>query len=378
MQMKSVALVTEYNPFHNGHLYHAEKSKSITDSEISIAIMSGNFVMRGEPAIYNKFTRTQMALHAVDLVVELPAHASLSAGSYFGDAAVRVANYLNVDHLAFGSESGDINAFLNLAEQMQKIEQTSAFAQKIKEGKSYPRILSELISDNHLLTEPNNTLGISYVNAIQKHGFNINPVTIKRHASKHHDSKIQHMHFASGTSIRQSLQLEDQDWQNVVPSQIKHLYHSNIVTTERTFNYLKYALLTQSPSSLQNIYTMTEGLEHRLKDLILQATSFESYMQLIKTKRYTYTHLQRVLMNVLLDYTYDDIPTQIDSVRILGMNQRGQKYLKYLKQQFPERNFVTQINKRNAMTFKNEIKSTNIYNLLSNDTANDFNTHVIF
>ena len=109
--MKSVALVTEYNPFHNGHLYHAEKSKSITDSEISIAIMSGNFVMRGEPAIYNKFTRTQMALHAVDLVVELPAHASLSAGSYFGDAAVRVANYLNVDHLAFGSESGDINAF---------------------------------------------------------------------------------------------------------------------------------------------------------------------------------------------------------------------------------------------------------------------------
>ena len=125
------------------------------------------------------------------------------------------------------------------------------------------------------------------------------------------------MHFASGTSIRQSLQLEDQDWQNVVPSQIKHLYHSNIVTTERTFNYLKYALLTQSPSSLQNIYTMSEGLEHRLKDLILPATSFESYMQLIKTKRYTYTHLQRVLMNVLLDYTYDDIPTQIDSVRIL-------------------------------------------------------------
>lgn len=375
--MKSVALVTEYNPFHNGHLYHAERSKSITDSDISIAIMSGNFVMRGEPAIYNKFIRTEMALQAVDLVVELPIHASLSAGSYFGDAAVRIANYLDANHLAFGSESGDINAFLRLAEQMAKVEQTSEFAQKLKEGKSYPRILSELITDNQLLSQPNNTLGISYVNAIHKHSYNINPVTIKRLSSKHHDNQIQHLHFASGTSIRHSIQQQDQRWQNVVPPHIRHLYHSNIVTTEDTFNYIKYTLLTQSSSSLKGIYTMTEGLEHRLKDLIAQATSFETFMQLIKTKRYTYTHLQRVLMNVLLGFTYDDLPNDIDSVRILGMNQRGQRYLKHLKQQFPERQFVTQINKRNAAIFKNEIQSTQVYNLLSNDTTNDFNTPVI-
>ena len=104
--MKSVALVTEYNPFHNGHLYHAKQSKSISGADISVAIMSGQFVMRGAPAFYNKFLRTRMALQAVDIVVELPAFAAISAGQYFAESAVKVAQYLNVDHLSFGSESG--------------------------------------------------------------------------------------------------------------------------------------------------------------------------------------------------------------------------------------------------------------------------------
>ena len=146
--MKSVALVTEYNPFHNGHLYHAQTSKSITDSEISIAIMSGNFVMRGQPAIYNKFIRTRMALSAVDLVIELPAVAALSAGQYFAETAVQIASYVDANHLSFGSESGDIDSFHELQKDISKIEQTSEFSMKLKEGKSYPRILSELLN-NH-------------------------------------------------------------------------------------------------------------------------------------------------------------------------------------------------------------------------------------
>src|SRR5699024_12371670 len=105
--MKSVALVTEYNPFHNGHLYHAQTSKSITASEISIAIMSGNFVMRGQPAIYNKFTRTRMALSVVDLVIELPAVAALSAGQYFAETAVKIAMYVDVDQYTLVCSSGD-------------------------------------------------------------------------------------------------------------------------------------------------------------------------------------------------------------------------------------------------------------------------------
>ncbi|MCG7338755.1 nucleotidyltransferase [Staphylococcus sp. ACRSN] len=375
--MKSVALVTEYNPFHNGHLYHVQKSKSITDSDISIAIMSGNFVMRGEPAIYNKFIRTEMALHAVDLVVELPAYASLSAGPYFGDTAVQIANYLDADYLSFGSESGDIDSFLELSSEMSRIEKTPAFAQKVKEGKSYPRIISELLTNNLLLSSPNNTLGISYINAIRKHDFTIKPITIQRNQANHHDNSIQNLQFASGTSIRNAILQKNNQWHDVVPKSNHPLFHPNITTTEDTFNYIKYALTTKNVSELKQIYTMSEGLEYRLKDYISQATSFETYMQLIKTKRYTYTHLQRVLMNILLNFTYENLPTKINAVRILGMNKQGQNYLKYLKLKYPERHFVTQINKRNASDFKNEILSTNVYNLLSNDVTTDFNTHVI-
>lgn len=375
--MKSVALVTEYNPFHNGHLYHAQQSKSITNSDISIAIMSGNFVMRGQPAIYNKFTRAKMALRAVDLVVELPAYASVSAGQYFAKTAVQIADYLNVSHLSFGSESGNMDDFLSLAQSIDKIEQSPLFLEKLKEGKSYPRILSELITDNDLLSSPNNTLGLSYVRAIQTYAPSIKPWTISRFQSAHHDNEISHQTFASGTSIRQSLMNQTDLWKNVVPCEIHKHYERPHISIEDTFNYLKYAILSQDATSLAQIYTMSEGIENRILQTIEQATSFEHLMTLLKTKRYTYTHIQRLLMNILLNFKKHDEPASINAVRILGMSERGQQYLKQIKKSFPERNFVTQVNKQNANLFINDIHATKIYNLISGQTANDFNTPVI-
>ena len=375
--MKSVALVTEYNPFHNGHLYHAQQSKSITNSDISIAIMSGNFVMRGQPAIYNKFTRAKMALCAVDLAVELPAYASVSAGKKKKKTAVQIADYLNVSHLSFGSESGNMDDFLSLAQSIDKIEQSPLFLEKLKEGKSYPRILRELITDNDLLSSPNNTLGLSYVRAIQTYAPSIQPWTISRFQSAHHDNEISHQTFASGTSIRQSLMNQTDHWKDVVPSEIHKHYERPHISIEDTFNYLKYAILSQDATSLAQIYTMSEGIENRILQTIERATSFEHLMTLLKTKRYTYTHIQRLLMNILLNFKKYDEPASINAVRILGMSERGQQYLKQIKKSFPERNFVTQVNKQNANLFTNEIHATKIYNLISGQTANDFNTPVI-
>ncbi|SCS48066.1 nucleotidyltransferase [Staphylococcus caeli] len=375
--MKSVALVTEYNPFHNGHLYHAQQSKSITDADVSIAIMSGNFVMRGQPAIYNKFTRTHMALSAVDLVVELPALTSLSAGPYFAETAVKVANYLGVSHLCFGSESGEINEFLNLADKLQSLENSPTFLEKSKEGKSYPRILSELIPDNDLLASPNNTLGLSYVRAIKQHAPTIQPWTISRKNSKHHDAEISHDAFASGSSIRKSLEHGNNAWQNVVPQSILKHYGQPHISLEDTFNFLKYAILSNDAKSLANIYTMNEGLEHRILQKIEQATNFSQLMTLLKTKRYTYTHIQRILMNILLNFKQQDIINDIQGVRILGMTSNGQQYLKQIKKTYPNRSYITQVNKQNAHLFKDEIHATKIYNFISKQTATDFNTPVI-
>lgn len=375
--MKSVALVTEYNPFHNGHLYHAQTSKSITDSEISIAIMSGNFVMRGQPAIYNKFIRTRMALSAVDLVIELPAVAALSAGQYFAETAVQIASYVDANHLSFGSESGDIDSFHELQKDISKIEQTSEFSMKLKEGKSYPRILSELLNNHTLLSSPNNTLGISYMRAIQKLAPHIKPWTISRENSHHHDFNISNLNFASGTAIRNALQTQNDLWKSVVPNSIQQLYQEPHATVEDTFPYIKYAILSHTTNSLKNIYTMSEGLENRILDKIRYASSFEHLMSLIKTKRYTYTHIQRILMNILLNFQHQHKHNDIKAVHILGMSSKGQQYLKYLKKKFPERHFITQLNQQNAHLLEQEIHSTHIYNLLSNRTETDFNTHVL-
>ncbi|RIP07745.1 nucleotidyltransferase, partial [Staphylococcus gallinarum] len=142
-----------------------------------------------------------------------------------------------------------------LAQSIDKIEQSPLFLEKLKEGKSYPRILSELITDNDLLSSPNNTLGLSYVRAIQTYAPSIQPWTISRFQSAHHDNEISHQTFASGTSIRQSLMNQTDLWKDVVPCEIHKHYERPHISLEDKFNYLKYALLSQDATSLAQIYT---------------------------------------------------------------------------------------------------------------------------
>src|SRR5699024_5993370 len=244
----------------------------------------------------------------------------------------------------FGSESGDIDSFHKLQNDISKIEQTSEFSMKLKEGKSYPRILSELLNNHTLLSSPNNTLGVSYMRAIQKLAPHIKPWTISRESSHHHDFNISNLNFASGTAIRNALQTQNDLWKSVVPNSIQQLYQEPHATVEDTFPYIKYAILSHTTNSLKNIYTMSEGLENRILDKIRYASSFEHLMSLIKTKRYTYTHIQRILMNILLNFQHQHKHNDIKAVHILGMSSKGQQYLKYLKKKFPERHFITQLN----------------------------------
>ena len=378
--MKSVGIISEYNPFHNGHLYHAQQSKLLSQADVTIAFMSGNFVMRGEPALFNKFIRTQMALSAVDLVVELPTIASLSSGDYFGEMAIKLADYLDVNTISFGSEHGNINALKEAAQQVLDLENSDAFKSKLKEGKSYPRIINELIqhqSTNDILQSPNNILSIGYLKGIQQFAPQIEAITIRRDTAQHREQTIQHQQFASGSSIRQSIIHHHSDWENVVPGAIKSLYHSQFTTVEHAFPYIKYQLLTQRTSTLKTIYTMSEGLENRLISMIKDAHSFKDLLTKVKTKRYTYTHIQRILMNILLNIQQTDVNHNIYAARILGMNENGRAYLKYLKHQFPERHFITNINQSSSAYFPIEIKATHIYNLMTEQSDDDFNTPVI-
>lgn len=374
--MKSVALITEYNPFHNGHLYHAQQSRHITNADVVIAIMSGQFMMRGMPAMYSKFTRTQMALQGVDLVVELPLLGSLSSSDRFAEMGIKIADYLDVDALSFGSESGDIHQLKSTAEQLRHFENHPQFQNELKQGKSYARIVGEYINDT-CIESPNNILALSYLKQLDIQNSNITPYTITRTNAQHHQNEIAHHTFASGSAIRKDILNNGKHWQNCVPSNNYPLFSHPFTQTDTLFKMIQLTVLQQSLTSLASIYTMSEGFEHRLSRMIREATHWDDLLTKLKTKRYTHTHIQRILMNVLLNFRYEDVQPHINAVRILGMTSKGQAYLKKLKQRYPEKNLITNVNKTTASYFKHEIKATDIYNLLTQQTTTDFNTPVI-
>ncbi|GGA81441.1 Putative cytosolic protein [Staphylococcus muscae] len=375
MQMKSVALITEYNPFHNGHLYHAQTAKKMTQADITIAIMSGHFVMRGMPAMFNKFQRARMALAGVDLVIELPLIGALSSSDYFAKMGVLMAEYLSADALCFGSEDGNIDHLQQAATQLLSFENTATYHQAIKEGKTYARIVAESL-ENNIMREPNNILGIAYLKQLQILNSSITPYTIQRQHTQHHQQNINHETFASGSAIRESLIKGSTTWHDMVPEVNHHLFNMPFYDQQRLFDFLKLTISQHDARSLSRIYTMSEGFEHRLIKCIQSATSYDNLMQQLKTKRYTYTHIQRVLMNVLLNIVKDDVTHTIDAARVLAMSAQGQAYLKWLKQNAPDRQIITNINQSNVSFFTNEIKATNIYNVLTGQTQTDFNTPV--
>ncbi|MEJ7541136.1 nucleotidyltransferase [Staphylococcus intermedius] len=373
--MKSVAIITEYHPFHNGHLYQAKQSQQLSQSDVTIAIMSGQFMMRGMPAMYNKFKRAQMATAGVDLVVEMPLVGSLSSSDIFAQMGVKVADYLQADVLSFGSESGELSQLEHAAQQLIQLENTPAFQTAIKSGKSYARIAAETLQSD-LLSQPNNILAIAYLKQLQRQQSTMQPMTIPRTEVQHHDTDMHHASMASGTAIRKGIVNGDLTWQRMVPEQNIPLMTTPFNDQQRLFDLLKFSILQQTPETLKHIYTMSEGFENRLYRAALSSTDYTSFMQKLKTKRYTYTHIQRILMNVLLNFQYADVSDEVHAVRVLAMTPQGQRYLKYLKVHFPERRIITTINRETAKLFQNEGKATGIYNVLTGDSMTDFNTPV--
>ena len=373
--LKILSLITEYNPLHNGHLYHIKKAKELVDPDVTIAIMSGNFTQRGELAVINKFDRAKEVIKHVDLVIELPLINAISYADDFAIGAIKMAMELGTTDICFGSESGDIVAFKEALKNEQQINQDE-LKELIKSGMSYPRAIKTL-TDNSLLTKPNNTLGISYMKAIETLGANITPHTIKRRGTGFHDTHDELQEFQSATGLRKLLKDKDQQTaEKYMPYRLaRKIIERGVVDNETMFETLKAILLRSTEDELKSIYMMTEGLENRLIEYIKQAESYAEFLTLIKTKRYTWTRLSRLLIYVLLNITeYDvserELPT---AVRVLAMNVTGQYYLSTLK----DKHIFTNINKKSRQYFKDEIKATEIYNTLTGTSMNDFNTPVI-
>lgn len=354
--MNVLGLIVEYNPFHNGHLYHLEESVKKTNANVVIAVMSGNFLQRGEPSIISKWKRTEIALlNGVDLVIELPYVFATQKAETFANGAVSILDALHCDSLCFGSESGEIEPFLQTTQFLlqHQLEYDERIKKYIKTGVSYPKALTlafqELASGQDMLdlSLPNNILGFHYVSAIYKQNAKIKPYTIKRSQAGYHEESFSSPTIASATSIRKALfssESEQKSINNYVPPETldrlnKYKSENTLLHSwESYFHYLKYSILTMTKEEIQSIYEVEEGLENRILKFIVQSTSFHEFIEKLKSKRYTWTRLQRVCTHILTKTTKQQMKNITETspyIRLLGMTENGQKYLNTIKKDVP-------------------------------------------
>jgi predicted nucleotidyltransferase len=369
IKMKIVGLIVEYNPLHYGHLYHIEETKKRLKPDVLIAVMSGNVVQRGEIAITDKFTRTQMALQAgVDLVVELPVIYTLQNADIFAKASVSILHHLGVTDICFGSEDGDIASLKSVAATLD----SSLYHEKLKDhlsnGNSFPTSSNKAmqeIHENDGYKLPNNILGIQYVRAVSSINKKIKLHTIKRISSGYYDDILEDTHIQSASAIR-SLLHNNQGIDQFVPDYVHTLLNeSTIINYKDFFPYIKYKLLSSTADELHAIYGMDEGIEHRLIDTISDARDYDDFIQKVISRRYTNARLNRLMMHVLLGIKKQHLNTvDIPYIRILGMNQLGQGYLSEIKHDI-NCELITNIKKDHPPFLDIDLRASKIMNLLS-------------
>lgn len=354
------AIIAEYNPLHSGHAYHIEQTKKITKADGLICVMSGNFVQRGEPAIIDKWLRTKSALqNGVDLVIELPVLYSVSSAEIFSFGAVSLLNSLNVvNSLCFGSEAGSIDSIYYIAQiyQREPEEYTSYLKEYIKSGlpfhsarsnalKKYinahaPNILN-VYNVDELIKCSNNILAIEYCKSLIKLQSKIKPYTIQRQGASYNDENLT-AGFPSSSAIRTYIKNNRKldSLKGSLPfssfSMLKLLKKNNydFAYDNKIFPFIKYKCST-SKNLINNIPDASEGLGNKIYSSILQAKSFEELMADIKSKRYSYTRLSRILCQYYIGFeNYDTLNLRkmpCPYGKILGFNDTGIEILKEIK-----------------------------------------------
>ncbi|HJV44133.1 MAG TPA: nucleotidyltransferase [Bacillota bacterium] len=381
--MKVVGLIVEYNPLHNGHLHHFQQSLQATGANASVAVMSGFFLQRGEPALVGKWARAQMALAlGVDLVLELPLAYCTQNAEWFAFGAISTLHNLGiVDYVCFGSESGELSWIHSLADCLQ--DEPHSFKQKIKEllalGLSYPKAYASAISSSFNIPEkfieqPNNILGLNYVLALKRLQSKIQPATVIRTKADYHQESITDQRIASATAIRK--QLLEKTINDIIPYVPKTTYEILSqesqagrcpVTWNHFYPFLMANLATKSESELAEIYGMDEGLEYRLKREFLYSHSFQELMERIKTKRYTWNRLQRLFLYTLLNIKEGQVQSfnldqGVPYIRVLGFNSKGRELLHLAKKLSPVP-ILTKIPKTREAMLELDIRASTIYQL---------------
>ncbi len=341
----AVGIICEYNPFHNGHKYHIEKTKLLFPDEEIVLVLNGYFLQRGEISILSKEDKTKLALKfGVDLIVELPFYYGIHSADIFSYGAILILNKLKINKIVFGSESDDLEKLKKLA-----LKENPVLIKKyLKQGLSYPKAIGKIKN----IDTPNDLLGISYIKAINQINPKIIPYSIKR-TSEFHDNKSNNK-VISASNIRNKL-LNQTNINNFVPSSI--LKYIKIISNEDLFPYLKYKILAED--NLNKYLLVNEGIDFKIKKEIYNSHSYSELITNLKSKRYTVTKLNRILTSILIGYEKEYFHiNNLDYLKILGFSPKGQRYLKKLS-------IKTLINNKDSIIYKLELKSSSIYSLIT-------------
>lgn len=396
--MKAVGLVTEYNPFHNGHLYHLNKAMELTGADISVAVMSGDFVQRGEPAVLDKYTRTSMALNSgVNLVVELPVNYAVSSAESFAAGALKVLDYIKADSIAFGSESGDIERLSKLAHILCDNEDTlyKEISKYTANGISYAaarqKVVEKLTDKDTaaLLTSSNNILAVEYLKAIIKNNYAIKPYTVQRQGDSYNDTDIR-SEYASATALRENLKADNiseyipvkaglilsSNTNYIYPDDITEALFTRLLDILFASNYDKNVFIEnvmQYPDVSKEIAgrlyksamdMITRTVPQRSESKDNWAFSFGSLCEHIKTKEVPLSRIKRALVRITLglDKKHMEKYANEPYIRVLGFDKKGQEYLSYIRKTV-EVPLITKTADYKEMLL-DDIHAANIYNMI--------------
>ena len=360
--MRAIGIIAEYNPFHNGHLYHINKIKELYPDHSIVLVMTGNFNERGIPSLLDKFKRTNIALtHGVDLVIELPYPFATQSADYFAYGAITLLEKLNVERLVFGSESDNVEDLELIAKtQINNPEFERLVKIYSKFGNNYPTAVSNALLDltGKKIDTPNDLLGVSYIKTILKNNYKIKYETIKR-INNYHDLELND-EYSSATAIREALRNNKSIEKEVPKDTLK--YYTDLHFIDDYFDILKYKIITENDLSIYN--TVEEGIDKLLKKKINEANSYDELIKLVKSKRYTYNKISRMLLHILCNFTKEkaNLFKDISYIRILGFNDTGKSYLNSVKKGI-DIPIISKITRNKDAMLEFELDTTNIYNI---------------
>ncbi|WP_439442870.1 nucleotidyltransferase [Listeria aquatica] len=371
--MRATGIIVEYNPLHNGHLYHLQEARKQTKADIIIAIMSGSFVQRGEPAIVSKELRTKWALEAgCDLVFELPVRFAVQQADIFASAAIELLKDLKTNALFFGSENGDATKFRIIAKLaasplFEEALRRMLAEKKLSYGEAYTETLTSFTNELDV-TKPNNILGLHYALANEKQEAGLKLYSLKR-TNNYHATDVHSNDFASATALRKLL-LENNlpAIKTKVPGFVYtslENYQTPLLSFSSAYPYLRYRLLSDRNESLTVINSVTEGIENRLRRAAFEETA-EEFLRATTTKRYSTSRVRRTAMQILLQFQKKDQPE--NHLRLLGMTKQGQAYLSTIKKEL-SLPLVSTPSKASQELIQYDIQASRLYHLLEGNSV---------